>query len=431
MSYLNKKKLFFLFTSTLIILFFACKNEKKATVNEAISYNLPAEFEPQEAVWIAFPNVEHRVGFSNQKAVAQIIANLLPYTPVNFIVPSDSALQVFKSNLPDSVWKNPNLKVFTENYLGFWMRDNGPQTVKASNGEKVMLDLNFNAWGYSDTLTEKIDEMLDVKIANQLKMKVLHTSVIHEGGDTEVNGKGTLIIVEAVEKQRNPNMTTAQIEAEFKRIMGVKKIIWLKRGVYEDDFSFESPINVANGEKAYTVLTTGGHIDEFCRFVNENTLLLADIDPEEAKNDPVAAENKRRMDINYEILKNATDQNGKPFNIIRMPSPITQVATLTPKDGSYQLLSTLKYSNNHIFPQGKNIKGVLASSYLNFLISNGVILAQKYYTGKNGEQFKRRDEQARSVLQAAFPSKKIIMLDNAAVNWGGGGIHCITMQQSK
>lgn len=431
MSILNIKILYFLLISIFLFSFCACKNEKKTPTSEAISYHLPAEFEPQEAVWIAFPNIEHRVGFSNQKAVAQIIANLLPYTPVNFIVSSDSALQVFKPNLPDSIWKNPSLKIFKTYYAGFWMRDNGPQTIKASNGEKIMLDLNFNAWGYSDTLTEKTDEMLDVNIANQLKMKVLHTSMIHEGGNTEVNGKGTLIVVEAVEKQRNPNMSIAQMESEFKRLMGVKKIIWLKKGVYEDDFSFESPINVANGAKAYTVLTTGGHIDEFCRFVNENTLLLADIDAEDVKNDPVAAENKRRLDVNYEILKNATDQDGKPFSIVRMPSPITQVATLTPKDGSYQLLSELKYSNNHVFPKGKNIKGIIASSYLNFLISNGVVLAQKYYTGKNGLEFKRRDEQALSVLQSVFPDKKIVFLDNAAVNWGGGGIHCITMQQTK
>ena len=178
-------------------------------------------------------------------------------------------------------------------------------------------------------------------------------------------------------------------------------------------------------------MTTGGHIDEFCRFADEHTILLADIDAADLKDDPVAVENKRRIDENYEILKKATDQDGNPFRIIRVPSPITQVATLTPKDWTYQSLSSLDYANKHIFPKGKNINAIMASSYLNFLISNEVVLAQKYYTGNNDLKFKLRDEQAFVALQTAFPNKKIVMLDNAAVNWGGGGIHCITMQQSK
>lgn len=408
-----------------------CKNQYQAAQKTAVTYRLPAEFEAQEAVWIAFPNVEHRAGFSNQQAVAQIILNLLPYTKVNFLAPSDSALQVFRANLPDSVWKNPNLKTFIAPYQEFWMRDMGPQLLQVSNGEKAMLDLNFNSWGYTDSMTVEKDESLDENLANQLKIKLLSTSMIHEGGNTEVNGKGTLILVETVEKQRNPTMTLAQMEAEWKRLVGIKKVIWLKRGVYEDDFSFESPINVPNGKKAYTVMTTGGHIDEFCRFADEHTILLADIDVEDLKNDPVAVENKRRIDENYEILKHATDQDGKAFRIIRVPTPITQVATLTPKDWTYQTLSSLNYSNGHIFPKGKNIDAIIASSYLNFLISNGVVLAQKYNTGKNGLEFKQRDEQALAALQTAFPNKKIVMLDNAAVNWGGGGIHCITMQQTK
>ncbi len=414
---------------TLSCCFFACQNEKKATTANEITYRLPAEFETQQAVWVAFPNVEHREGFSNQKVVADIIQNLLPYVKVNFIAPSDSAWQVFKKNLPDSVAQNPRLKTYIAAYQEFWMRDMGPQMLVSDKG-KAMLDLNFNSWGYSDSTSVERDESLDENIANQLNIKTISTPLIHEGGNTEVNGKGVLIVVEAVEKQRNPTMSLAQMEAEFKRVMGVKKIIWLKRGVNEDDFSFDSPIAAPNGEKAYTVITTGGHIDEFCRFADANTILLAEVDENELKTDPIAVENKKRIEENYQILKNATDQDGKPFRILRVPMPPTQVETLTPKDWTYEALSTMNFSNNHVFPRGKNIRGIMASSYLNFLISNGIVLAQKYWTGKNGDLFKQRDEAARTALQIAFPKHKIVMLDARAVNWGGGGIHCITMQEN-
>jgi agmatine deiminase len=424
---------FFLHIGIVSLFVLSCKNDKKTntTAAEKTNFRLPAEFEEQEAVWLAFPNVEHREGFSNQQVVAEIIQTLLPYVKVNLILPNEDALLLFRPRLADSTWKNPKLKTYFAPYQEFWLRDMGPQILCNTNGEKAMLDLSFNAWGYSDSLIVQKDESLDENIAKQLNINLVSTSMIHEGGDTEVNGKGTLLVVEAVEKQRNPTMTIAQMEAEFQRTMGIKKIIWLKRGVYEDDFSFDSPINVPNGEKAYTVLTTGGHIDEFCRFADANTILLAEVDANEITSDPVAAENQKRIEENYQILKNATDQDGKPFRILRVPMPPTQVATLTPRDGVYDAISTMNFTDKHVFPKGKNIRAVMASSYLNFLISNKIIVAQKYYDGKNGANFQTRDAAAKNALQNAFPNHKIVMLDARAINWGGGGIHCITMQQSK
>ena len=76
-------------------------------------------------------------------------------------------------------------------------------------------------------------------------------------------------------------MTRKEMEAEYKRLMGVKKIIWLKKGVVEDDHTFLGPITTSDGTKAYTVVTTNGHIDEFARFVNDSTILLAQVDSKE------------------------------------------------------------------------------------------------------------------------------------------------------
>ena len=76
------------------------------------------------------------------------------------------------------------------------------------------------------------------------------------------------MVVETVEQGRNPNWTLAEMEAEFQRVLGVKKVIWLQEGLYEDDHTFRGPIPIENDKKAYTVVTTNGHIDEFARFVN-------------------------------------------------------------------------------------------------------------------------------------------------------------------
>ncbi|MFN2262502.1 MAG: agmatine deiminase family protein [Psychroflexus sp.] len=42
---------------------------------------------------------------------------------------------------------------------------------------------------------------------------------------------------------------------------------------------------------------------------------------------------------------------------------------------------------------------------------------------------KVKDEKAEQILQSVFPYRKVIMIDALAVNLGGGGIHCISIQQ--
>jgi len=315
-----------------------------------------------------------------------------------------------------------------------WIRDMGPNFVELSNGKKGIVDFNFDAWGYTPhdqmdeytTTMEKYDEL----IAEKLGLELISTNIYSEGGDREVNGKGTLMLVEAVELNRNPEKTKQELEAEFKRVLGVTNIIWLKEGVYEDEQTFRGPIEIENNQKAYTAVTTGGHIDEFARFANENTILLAEV-PNEDLNDPIAAENKKRLEINYNILKNAKDQNGKPFKIMRVPTPKTILHTMGPEDPVYNYISTLSYTDGSTFPKGDSVTVVAASSYLNFLISNNCVVGQKYWKEGMDLTIKKRDEEVKEILQSVFPKREILMIDPMSINLGGGGVHCITMNQPK
>ena len=89
----------------------------------------------------------------------------------------------------------------------------------------------------------------------------------------------------------------------IKEYLGVKKIIWLKKGLAEDD------------------RITSGHINEFARFASPNTILLAQVLPQDRYTSQYTQESYLRLEENYSILKNSTDQAGKPFNIIRIPMP--------------------------------------------------------------------------------------------------------------
>ncbi len=428
----------FIIMSTLM----SCKNNASsnaaiASVNKPeITYRQAAEFEPTEAVWLIWSNYDHKEGYSNQKTQADIIAALLPYVKVKLVVPNDSTINAISSGKgPLSISaktaiENGRLSFFKEAYREFWARDMGPAFVIGSDGKLAVADFSFSGWGYGKTTDFDVakDEKLDEKLAEKMSLKTVSTDLITEGGDHEVNGKGTMMACESVEMTRNPTMSLVQIETEFKRVLGIRKVIWLKKGLIEDDYTFLGRLRNKNGDSVYTVLTTNGHVDETARFVNDSTILLAepvDLD------DPIDQENKRRMDVNFDILKRATDQDGKSFKIVRMPLPKLMFSTLKPNDGVYEIIKEFNYKDGSKFPVGKPVKVVTASSYLNFLIANDVVLMARYWKQGVDLTIKKRDEAAENVLKSVFPNKKIVGINAFPINLGGGGIHCITRNEPK
>lgn len=393
-------------------------------------YRQHAEYEPTEAVWMLYPLITHKLGYSNQKVQLQMIQALAVDNKIKMVVPDDKTAEEFKKSLPKNLLADSIVSILIFPYTEFWARDMGPVFVTNNKGQKAVADFMFNNWGYTDTSDaySRLNEKLDEKIAAYYQLPVLSTTVVSEGGDREINSKGTLLLVEAVEKQRNPSLTMEQMEISYKRLLGASKIIWFKQGVRDDDHSTHAPIDGPGNKKYYTMLTTGGHVDEFARFVNDSTIVLAWVAPADRTND-IEKQTGERMETNYEILRQATDQDGKPFNIIKMPMPYVVTATLAPGDSVYAALRALQTEAGHDFPDGKKIDCVAAASYLNFLIANDVVLVAKYWHKGLSKKIKNRDEEAKRILQKLFPAKKIIAIDAMAVNLGGGGMHCITMNE--
>lgn len=142
----------------------------------------------------------------------------------------------------------------------------------------------------------------------------------------------------------------------------------------------------------------------------------------------IARVNRQRLEENFAILDNATDQDGNPFTIVRIPLPEPMFLTVKAGDGVYDYYYK-KYSAGFILPLGSEINLITASSYVNFLIINDMVLAPKYWKPGLPERFKEKDRQALEVLQGVFPDREIHSFDVMALNIGGGGIHCITQQQ--
>jgi len=414
--------------AVIVLLFISCSSPTGKDNLMVVAQ--PAEFQQQEAIWLIWPSTEYKKGESIENVTLSIIKAIKGQQNIIISCKNATLLNHARDVIINRFGDLKNITLVELPSFDIWVRDMGPIFVKTNQDKMAIADFNFNSWGYSDTLAPDniTEEMYDERVGNHLKLPVVSSSMISEGGNHEVNGKGTLMITEAVEMNRNPNMNKEQMETEYKRLLGVKKIIWLQQGLVEDDHSFRGPVTTPNGQKAYTVITTNGHIDEFARFVNDSTILLAQVDSA-VSGDPIAAENFKRIEENYKILAAATDQDGKPFTIVRLPLNRTVYSTLSPGDWVYDYLKTLNYQDGSSFPDGDTIKVIAALSYLNFIITNKVIIGQSCWREGMPDELKLQDEKALKVLQSVFPGRKVIMIDALAVNLGGGGLHCISMQQ--
>ncbi len=147
--------------------------------------------------------------------------------------------------------------------------------------------------------------------------------------------------------------------------LGVRTILWLGEGISGDD--------------------TDGHIDDLTRFVDERTIVTVfEEDPRD--------ENFAPLDQNLRRLETMSDQDGRPFRLVTLPMPPP------------------------VFHEGQR----LPASYANFYIANTVVLLPGYH--------RTRDEQARSTLQALFPTRQVVVIDCTELIWGLGAFHCLTQQ---
>ncbi len=352
----------------------------------SVLYTWPGEFEKQQSMWMQWPTENYNEG---SRPVYPVMINIInaftPYIKVNVISRSTDEIEQIKALLKSSGNPGTNVDYYVINHLSIWARDVGPVFVKDNRNRLSVVDFGFNNYSReADQEYINIESQVDKLTAQTLNLPVISTGLISEGGAIESNGRGTMMVPESVALTRNPNLTKQQIEDEYKRVLGVKKVIWLKKGLAEDDH------------------ITSGHINEFARFADPNTILLAQILPEDKLINKISQQSDQNLEENYNILQNSTDQDGKPFRIIRVPMPPT------------------------LYQEADNTSELPVRSYLNYAVTNGAVLMQTYWKPGLPDKLKNAEEQVRAILHNAYPGCDIIGIDAENVNLWGGGIHCIT-----
>jgi agmatine deiminase len=409
--------------------------------NQLFSQRVPAEFEKQDGIlftWLLENQLENEsVDLVHLQMVENLVKDNIVY--INYHNKSQET-KIEKLLATKNIDLNRIKFLKYDISMGSYPRDYGPEWIY-DNQKLNIVDMNWSFYGYipSERLFSKMInknlESYDRFLAEKLALKTYKKSeFISEGGGKEFNGNGILMVVEQTELQRNPNYSKQEIEAEYKRIFNFKKIIWLPKSSYDDENMFKDYIvDKVTKQKVIRSASANGHIDEFCRFVAPNTILLAEVSQKEADSEKIHKINKQRFDECFEILKKETDAHGKPYTIIRMPAAETIYKEVSRKSGVGNNITSMmeateltKMLDGSDFLKDDKFMVLPALSYCNFSIANNVVLMSKYWKTGLPESIKEKDKQAFDILRQLFPNRKIVAIDAMALNLGGGGLHCNT-----
>jgi agmatine deiminase len=347
-----------------------------------LGYRMPAEWEPHEATWLAWPhNPEDWPGKfqSIPWLYAEIVRLLAERERVHLIV-ENAAMERRVTGMLERGGARLERVIFHRwpTDRG-WMRDSGPIFVRNSEGRVGLTHWQFNGWAKYE------DWRLDVKIPGRVTQLLnLHAwepfaqnrngakRIVLEGGSIDVNGAGALLTTEecllSQVQQRNPGVSREQLEKIFSDFLGIDQVIWLGRGIAGDD--------------------THGHVDDIARFAGPTTIIAA---VERNTNDP----NHEPLAENLKSLRAARTVDGKQFTVVELPMP-----------------------RPIVFRQQR-----VPASYANFYIANGVVLVPTFHDSN--------DRVALNILAEAFPDRQVIGVHSVDLIWGLGALHCMTQQQPR
>jgi len=346
-------------------------------IPSAPDYQMPAEWAPQEAVWLSWPSGHPDCWpetLAKVEAVfAGIAAAISRYESVRINAPASRHEAIRRQVL--GAGASPDLvELYDHANDDVWCRDHGPLFVKhRESGKLAVTNWGFNGWGDKFGPYE-LDNEIPLHIASTLGLPRFDADMILEGGSIEQNGLGQMLTTEAVllNPNRNPHLSREEIEARIKAMLGMNEIFWLRSGIEGDD--------------------TDGHIDDIARFVNDATIVISRERDGDNPNHRILAENRERL------------------GDFRLP------------DGSKPEIIDIDLPDACLAPDWR--LPVLPASYVNFLILNDAVLVPVF-----GQ--KKRDKAAVGVLGELFPGREIVPINAIDIVREGGAIHCISQQQPR
>lgn len=338
-------------------------------------YRMPAEWEKQEAMWLAWPH--HQGDWPGKFGpipwlYVEIVRLIAAHQRVRLVVKNAAHGEQVRELLARGHVKLENVEWFQVPTNRSWLRDTGPIYVQGPKG-KTMLDWRSTGWAKYPNY--RLDNQLRERINARQKLPLVKPRhkgrhVVLEGGGIDVNGKGSLLTTEewllSDIQVRNPGFTRADYEQLFAEYLGAPNTIWLGNGIAGDD--------------------THGHVDDLARFTSPDTVALV---VERNKRDA----NYAPLQDNLKRLKRARDEKGRQLTVAELPMP-----------------GPLFFENTR-----------LPVSYANFLITNRAVLVPTFHDPM--------DREALNLLAQLFPTREVIGVHAVDLVWGFGTLHCLSQQE--
>jgi agmatine deiminase len=327
---------------------------------------MPAEWEPHAGCFMGWPSVPRNWGRDLdgvQADYARVAQAIAAFEPVTMVVDPPAVAEARRR-------LGSGIEIIELPLNEAWLRDSGPSFVRRSVGGIAGVAWRFNGWGGA-SVDFAPDKLLARRLLACLGLPVASSALAMEGGAIHVDGQGTLLTTETVvfAANRNPGIARETAEAEFARLLGITRTIWLPGNPYEKG--------------------TDGHIDGIACFVRPGVALFE-------TSASTRAELRAVVERNQRALEGQRDAKGRPIELLYIREAPEQRRASSEGWG---------YS----------------TSYVNFYIANGGVVMPKFGIPE--------DETARATVAAAFPDRKVVQVDISEIAGGGGGIHCITQQR--
>lgn len=350
-------------------------------------FRMPGEFEPHAGSWMLWPQRPDNWrmgGKPAQRAFVAVASTIAQFEPVTIGVNSDQSANA-RQMLPAQI------RVVEIANNDAWMRDCGPTFVVNSQSEVRGVDWDFNAWGglYNGLYFPwDLDQAVAQKVIEIEWLTRYKAPLVLEGGSIHVDGEGTCITTEEclLDPGRNPGLSRDQIENYLKEYLNVSKVLWIPRGVFNDE--------------------TSGHVDNIACFLRPGVLALTWTDD---RQDP---QYERSVEA-YEYLMSVTDAAGRSLEVHMIHQPDPVIIRDEEADGVDAVAGTLP----------REAGDRLAASYINFYYCNGGLIMPAF-----GDP---HDEFALQALKKLMPERHVIPVPAREILLGGGNIHCITQQQPR
>jgi len=342
----------------------------------ALGFSMPAEWEPHEATWLAWPHnpTDWPDKLDTIRWVyAEMARKLAPGEIVRMMVRSAAEEQMARRYLQRAGADISRVEFIRHPTNRSWTRDSGPVFVRR-NGESAIVHFHFNAWAkYPDWQKDRRVPDTAARLLGKtlFRARCQGREFVLEGGGIDVNGCGTLITTEEcyLDPQvqvRNPGLGREDYEKAFRDYLGATNILWLGAGIAGDD--------------------THGHVDDLCRFVNRRTMVMI-------REDNPADVNYRPLAENWERVPDFRLEDGSRPEVIPLPMPAP------------------------LFFDGDR----LPASYANFYIANAAVLVPTFNDPN--------DRLALGILSELFADRPVVGIHAVDLVLGFGTLHCLTQQQ--